>query len=181
MASPNKIYNTVAEAQESADNITPSAEQIKAAALNKCRGAVDSIRGSGQITTELKKTADSLIGIPAEAAAGGLKACVQLLSFQPIKATCTVAKGLTGVLENVAKVATAPIPVALAAAGQSYNAAKSAGQTVVSLPKKTVLKAYDVTDRGLNKVLDLFGPSESSAPSKSKDPGPPPADAPQAA
>lgn len=181
MADIGSAFNKALEIQETADNLTPSAEQIKAAALNKCKGAMDSIKGSGQITAELKKTADSLIGIPAEAAAGGLKACVQLLSFQPIKATCTVAKGLMGVCENVAKVATAPIPVALATAGQSYNAAKSAGQTVVSLPKKGVLKAYDVTERGLNSVLNLFGPSETSAVNDNASTPPAAPSAPQAA
>ncbi len=170
MVTPNKIYNTVAEAQEYADNIAPSAEEIKAACINRINGAKEHLRGSGEVTGELKKTAESLLGIPAEAAAGGLKACVELLSFQPIKATATVAKGLTGVCENLAKVATAPLPVALAAAGQSYNVAKNAGQTVVSLPKKTVLKAYDVTDRGINKVLNLFGPDENASANDSANP-----------
>jgi len=169
--------NALQGARETVDKLTPSPEAIKAAASNTIQNAYASIRGSGSIMTELGKTKDAFLGMPAEAIGGALKASGQLLTLQPINATRTVATGLINTCKNLAKFTTSPIPVALAAAENSYKTTKSVASTVVRFPKTAVLKGYGVVERGVNEVLDIFGSSTEAAP-KAADLGgsvPPPA------
>lgn len=174
--------NILQSARETAESITPSAEQIRATATDTIRGAYQSIRGSGHLMTELKNTADAFVGMPAEALGGVLKATGRLLTLQPIEATRALAQGMVGTCRNLAKFTTSPVPMVLAAAENSVSATKKAVGTVAGLPKTAFLKGYGVVERGVNHVLDLFG-SDESVKSKVPDLGGaavPPPSAPQA-
>ncbi|MFH1410682.1 MAG: hypothetical protein ABIG80_03935, partial [Patescibacteria group bacterium] len=118
-----RIGQAINAARETAEGFAPSPEAVKAAALNTCRGAYETCRGSGSVTTELKKAISSAIDVPVGMAANSLKACTQLLTLQPINATCTAARGLKDACVSATKAIVSPVPTALAAANQSLKVA----------------------------------------------------------
>ncbi len=138
-----------------------SPEKIKESALSTLHECYDTVRGSGSVMTELGKVKDAYISLPADVVGNALKASAQLLTVQPIKATCTVAKGLKDTCVNMAKIAVSPVPTAIAAAQQSLAKVKDVGVAVGKAPLKMVQTAQN----GCHKFLDLFGSSASSAPS----------------
>ncbi|MFH0838003.1 MAG: hypothetical protein V1880_01915 [Patescibacteria group bacterium] len=168
-----RIGQAINTAREAAEHAVPNPEAIKAAALNTCRGAIETCKGSGSIRTELVKIKDSCINLPLGMAANSLKACTQLLTLQPIKATCTVARGLTDACKEAAKIAVSPLPTGIAAIKQTARA----GVTVAKLPVTAPLAVYRVAERGLTRATDiLFGSENLPAPANDNaNAGPPPA------
>lgn len=150
-------------ARESLVQMAPTPEAIKAGTLNTIHNAYSTLRGSGSVMTELGKVKDAYIDLPTGVAGTGLKACAELLTVQPINATCTLAKGLTAACGDIAKIVVSPIPTALAAAGKTLEGAK----TVAKLPITVPMQACSVVGNGCSKMLDLFGSApavQSAAP-----------------
>ena len=159
------IADALHSVQERA-NTMPNPEEFKAATLNKIHGCYETIRGSGSVMTELGNVTHACLDLPAGAVGGALKAVGQLCTLQPINATCTAGKALVDTCQNLGKIAVSPVPIALAAAENSLSVAKK----VAKLPIKAPIAAYRVAERGVNRVLDLFGPSAGTT-SKSPDLG----------
>jgi len=172
------IGQALSTAREAADRFAPTPESLKAAALNSCRGAIETCKGSGSIKTELLKIKDSCINLPVGMAANNLKACSQLLTLQPVKATCTAAKGLTDACKDAAKIMVSPVPTGIAA----VKGTAKAGITVAKLPVTAPIAAYRLANRGLDKVLSYMGPSAVPPPAnENATPPDTPAEAPRAA
>jgi len=148
------LINAMKEAQEGLEaSIVRSPEEIKAAALNTIHEAIDTVKGSGSVMTELGSLKDAYIDLPLGAASNALTATGQLLSAHPVDATVTTFGALTDAAKNVGKIAVAPLPLGIAAAGSSLEAAK----TVVKAPVTVPLAAGKVVYNGCNKMLDLLG------------------------
>lgn len=166
------MIKMVDKAREAVDTMAPSAEGIKAAALNTCRSAVDMCRGT-TIKGEIGKLASACVSAPAETVASSLKAVGQLCTIQPVKATCTAAKGLKKIIGHTMEAVTSPIRFTGAAAKTSVSAVKKgahatkeAVKTIVSLPVTAPLKVLDMAGNGVIKLENALGigDSASSAP-----------------
>lgn len=156
------IGNAINTAREAANTITPSAEGVKAAALNTCRGAIDTCKGSGSVTTELKKAISTAVNVPVGMATNSLKACTQLLTLQPVQATCTVAKGLKDACVDTAKFVASPVALTSATAQTGVRVARTGARATkeavikaASLPVAAPLLAY-------NKLGDLIIGAENA-------------------
>lgn len=152
------LTDTLKGIQEGVERVIPSGEALREAATTTIHRAYDTIRGSGSIRTELGKAGEVALKLPFNMASNALRACGQLLTFQPVEATKTVASGLMEACGNLAKMGTAPVPIALAAAGKALDATK----TVVQLPLTAPLAAFGVVKRGVGRVVELM--SENRLP-----------------
>ena len=160
------IGSGVNYAREGVEKITPNPQAMKEGALHLVRDSYQTIRGSGSVTEELKKAVSATASLPFDAAGTALKACGQLLTFQPIEATKTAFKGATQCCKDVGQVIAFPGATTIAAAEQTLGAAKHTVGAVATLP----LKAGQVAYNGAGNVVRMFtggssaGGSVSSAP-----------------
>ncbi len=154
------VGQAINTAREAANKLSPSTEAVKSAAVNTCNGMIETCKGSGSVRTEGKKIVSAMVDAPLTTVTHGLKACTELLTLQPVKATCTAARGLTDMCKNVAKVCVSPVPMSIAALKTTGKAATE----VIKFPVTGPLKAYDVTKRGVIKATDImFGPDSPVA------------------
>lgn len=151
------LAKSISTAQEAANRFVPNPEAIKTAAVNTCRNAINTCTGSGYITTEIGKLKDACIDLPAGMVANTLKACSQLITLQPVNASCTLAKGLIGACKDSAKIMVSPLPAGIAAVrGTARTAVKAA-----KLPITAPLAVYRKGDEWFTRATDLiFGPDK---------------------
>lgn len=157
------IANAFNTAQEAAEQIAPSPEAIKAAAMNTCRSAINTVKGSGYVTTEIGKIKDRLIDLPVGMAANTLKASTQLLTLQPLRATGTLAGGLIGACKDATKLAISPVPTGIAAVKSTARTAVEAAKLPVTVPLAAYRKGSEWVERGTDIIFGPDTPGSSGA------------------
>ncbi len=170
------FVNAINTAQVAANTMTPSAESLKASGMNTCRGAISHCRGTGSITIGVKNAIGDASNAAIGTATSSLQACTQLLTLQPINATCTALKGATEACKNVTKAITSPIPIALAVAGQSVSAAKTGVHATKEVVKAVAMspitvptRAIEVVGGGIAEVEKMFGVGGASSAAPAND------------
>jgi hypothetical protein len=150
----NTIGEGVNYAKESINKM-PDAESMKTAALNTCHSAIETCRGSGSVTEELKKLGSAYLGL-AFTPVSALKSCGQLLTGQVGEAVNTV-KEACG---PVGQIAAFPSAATLAIAGQSVESAKKISHTVADSP----FAFYRTCSEGLGKLTGIANKAVESIP-----------------
>jgi len=164
------VLQSINTAREALPNLAPTAEQLKEGTKAVCRNAYDTITGSGHIVTEIGNVKARCIDLPMEATANTLKACTELLSLHPIKATCTVAKGAANACANTAALLASPIPLTNAAAQSTLRGVGTGLRTAAETPRYLLRKGGDLITRA-DQII--FGNAET--PANDNNPTPPPA------
>lgn len=139
--------------REGANNLKLNGGAIREAATRSLDEGYRALKGSGSVMTEIGRAGKTCADLPLEMGAKGLQACAQLLTFQPVEATCTVAKGLTEACGNLAALITSPIPITAAAC---EGALKVAG-TVIKAPIEGPLAVGRTVKRGLINMTGWLG------------------------
>ncbi len=158
-------------------NTSMSSEALKAAGIQTIRNGLRTVRGSGQPVTELKNGLKAAVGVVEEGITNGAQACGQFLTLQPVKATCTVAKGLTGMCKETLKIGAAPIATGIAVGERGLGLAKDVAMLPATAPLavcRTVKRGLTKINRGVTKVTSTFAPANDNASASESSPPPPP-------
>lgn len=146
------------QAKEGVEIVSRNAREVKDAALNNVKRGFQTIRGSGHLLTELKDLKRTATGIPKEGLRSGVSAIQNLVRLQPIEATKEIVGGITDNTKRMLRLATSPVPTAIAAAEDTGRL----GLKVVKLPVTAPLMAFEAIRNGNNKLWNMYGKFEDA-------------------
>jgi hypothetical protein len=108
--------------------------------INKAK---DTVVGSKQLGTEIRRVGNDYVDLPVDAAKQGLTALKDLATLYPIKATKDVANGVVKAAGDMLDITSAPGRLAIAG---TYELGRGAAWVLAS-----PFKAWGVLNRGLEK------------------------------
>ncbi len=168
------IGSAIHTVQETGESLTPSAEQIRQTAKDSIKGGLNAIRGSGNIQTELKSLAETIVDLPLQASSAAWKASIRMLTLNPIGAVKALSEGLGNSCKDLGKIIASPVSTSVATVKTSTELGKKAIQTgkdIARMPINGTIKAKNVVKGGIGTVSNLFfGKSTSTSPAPKLNP-----------